>query len=112
MKALITYGILALSSVLVGTFITGCATPTDQATRQCGSDYSCLSDMAFKYHQQADQASALAQRYELEAQAMKGHDAEAAKQRHARAQAYWSEAKQADELARDYRSQLPHNVRQ
>lgn len=109
MTPFITYGILAVSSVLIGSLITGCATTTDQATTQCGNDYSCLSDMAFKYRQQAQRLSTLAERYELEAQAMTGEDA---KQRHAHAQAYWSEAQQADQLAQDYRRQLPHNLAQ
>ena len=108
MRPLSVYGILAVSSVLIGALTTGCGTTkTDQTTRQCGSDYSCLSDMAIKYRQQADQLSTLAQRYELEAAAMTGPDA---KQRHERAQAYWSEAQQADELAQQYRRQLPHNM--
>jgi hypothetical protein len=107
MKQLAMYGMLAVSSVLIAA-ITGCATTkTDQTTAQCGSDYSCLSDMAFKYRQQADHMSTLAQRYELEAAAMTGQDAQ---QRHERAQAYWSEAQQADELAQEYRRQLPHNM--
>ena len=66
--------------------------------------------MAFKYRQQADQLSALAERYEIEAGAMTGQDAEAAKHRHDLALAYWSEAQQADELAQEYRRQLPHNM--
>jgi len=107
MKHLSVYRMLAVSSVLIAA-TTGCATtPTDQTTRQCGSDYSCLRDMAFKYRQQADQLSTLAQRYELEAAAMTGEDA---RQRHERAQAYWSDAQQADQLAQEYRRQLPHNM--
>jgi hypothetical protein len=51
--------------------------------------------------------STLAQRYELEAAAVAGEDAN---QRRDRAQAYWSEARQADELAQEYRRQLPHNM--
>lgn len=104
------YAILASSIILVGTLITGCAT-TDQSTvRRCGSEYSCLSDMAFKYRQQADQLSTLAQRYEIETAAMTEQDAEAAKQRRDRAQTYWLEAKQADELSQVYRRRLPHNM--
>src|SRR5262249_28169932 len=110
MKALYGYGMLGSSFVLVGTLVTGCATATDKPRVQCGNDYSCLSDMAFKYRQQADQLSALAERYEIEAGALKGQDAEAAKHQHDLAQAYWSEAKQADELAQEYRRQLPHNM--
>ena len=108
MKQLCMYGTFAIASVVIGTLATGCASiKTDQTTAQCGSDYSCLTEMAFKYRQQADQLSALAQRYELEAAAMTGEDA---KQQHQRAQAYWSEAQQADQLAQEYRRQLPHNM--
>ena len=96
--------------MLVGSLITGCAKTTDPARVQCGNDYSCLSDMAFKYRQQAAQLSTLAQRYEIEAAAMTGENAQAAKQRREQAQAYWSEAQQADDLAHEYRRQLPHNV--
>ena len=108
MKQFFMYGMFAIASVVIGTLTTSCATMnSDQTTAQCGSDYSCLTEMAFKYRQQADQLSALAQRYELEAAAMTGEDA---KQQHQRAQAYWSEAQQADQLAQEYRRQLPHNM--
>ena len=108
MKQSFAYGLFAVASVVIGILTTGCTTmKTDQANAQCGSDYSCLSEMAFKYRQQADHLSTLAQRYELEAAAMTGEDA---KQQHQRAQAYWSEAQQADQLAQDYRRQLPHNM--
>ena len=107
MKPLPISRTLGVTSILIGTITMGCASTTDQATKQCGSDYSCLSNMAFKYRQQADQLSTLAQRYELESAAMTGQDA---KQRHDKAQAYWSEAQQADELAQEYRKQLPHNM--
>ena len=109
MKPLVVLRILPVSFLLVAGFVTGCATPTDQATLQCGNDYSCLSDMAFRYRQQADELSKLAQRYELEAAAMTEDD-QAAKQRRDRAQAFRVEAKQADELAQEYRNQLPHNM--
>ena len=107
MKPLSLSQILGVSSVLIGTIGLGCATPSDQTTKECGSDYSCLSEMAVKYRQQANQLSTLAQRYEVEAAAMTGEDA---KQQHQRAQAFWSEAQKADALAQDYRRQLPHNM--
>src|SRR5262245_38342095 len=102
--------ILAGNIVLVGTLFTGCATTTEQSTMQCGNDYSCLTDMAFKYRQQAQQLSALAQRYELDAAAMTGQDADAVKHQRDVAQAYRLEANKADELAQEYRRQLPHNM--
>jgi hypothetical protein len=108
MKPLYAYAVLVGGVVLVGSLIAGCAKTNRQATVQCGNDYACLSDMAFKYQQEADQMSALAHRYEIEATAMT--DAETAKQRRERAQAYWSQANEADEMAHEYRSQLPHNM--
>jgi hypothetical protein len=95
--------------VLLGTLITGCAATSDQSRIQCGNDYACLSDNAFKYHQQAERLSALAQRYELEA-AMAGQDAEALTHQRNLAQTYRAEATEADQLAQEYRRQLPHNM--
>jgi hypothetical protein len=66
--------------------------------------------MAFKYRQEADRLSSLAQRYEIEAGTMTAQDAEAVKHQRDLAQTYWSEARQADELAQEYRRQLPHNM--
>jgi hypothetical protein len=108
MKPLSITKALGVSSILVAALTTACATTkTDETATQCGSDYSCLSNMAFKYRQQAEHLTALAQRYELEAAAMTEQDATRQRQR---AQAYWSEAREADELAQEYRRQLPHNM--
>jgi hypothetical protein len=106
--------ILTSGVVLVGATLMGCATGTTQpSATSCGSNDSCLSDTAFQYRQQAAQLSALAQRYEIEAEAKArelGKDAEQVKRNRDLAMQYWSEAQQADELARQYRNQLPHNV--
>lgn len=104
------YGMLTSSLVLVGSLITGCATTTDQPTIKCGNDYACLSDNAIKYRQEAEQLHALAQRYEIEAAALSGQDADAVKHQRGVAQAYRLEAQKADQLAQEYRSQLPHNM--
>ena len=96
--------------VLLGILITGCATATDQSRIQCGNNYACLSDNAFKYRQQAERLSTLAQRYELEAATMSAQDADAVKHHRDLAQTYRAEAQQADQLAQEYRSQLPHNM--
>lgn len=109
--------ILGSSLFLVGTLMVACATSTG-GTQQttmgpCGTDYSCIKTMAFQYRQQAEQLSALAQRYEHEAvlkSAQTGHDAEAVSRQHELALQYLSEAQQADELAQQYRRQLPHNM--
>jgi len=100
--------------VLVGTFIAGCAAePTQPTAMSCGNNYTCLQDATFHYRQQAVQLSALAERYEIEAEAKAkelGQEAEQVKRQRDLAKEYRSEAQQADELARQYRSQLPHNV--
>ncbi len=108
-QAILTSGV-----VLVGAIVAGCAAETTQPiATSCGSNYTCLSDTAFQYRQQAAELSALAQRYEIEAQVKArelGKDAEQVKHNRDLAMQYWSEAQKADEMAREYRSQLPHNV--
>jgi hypothetical protein len=109
--------ILGSSLFMGGTFMVACAMGTGEtqqtAIEPCGTDYSCIKTMAFEYRQQAQQLSALAQRYEHEA-ALKstqtGHDAEEVRRQHELALQYASEAQKADELARHYRRQLPHNM--
>ncbi len=105
---------LTCGVVLVGAITVGCAAETTQPfATSCGSNYTCMNDMAFQYRQQAMQLSTLAQRYEIEAEAKAkefGQDAEQVKRHRELAKQYWSEAQQADELAHEYRSQLPHNV--
>ena len=109
--------ILGGSLFLGGTFMVACAMGTGETQQNtlapCGADYSCIKDMAFQYRQQAEQLSALAQRYEHEA-ALKstqaGHDPEDVKRQHELARQYFSESQKADELAQQYRRQLPHNM--
>lgn len=105
--------ILTSGVVLIGAMVMGCATGSTQLAASCGSNYTCLKDTAFQYRQQAEQLSALAQRYEFEADAKVrelGQDAEQVKRSRDLATQYRSEAQEADEMARLYRSQLPHNV--
>lgn len=106
--------ILSSSVMLIGTILAACTTgtTTQPVTTSCGTNYSCMKDMAFQYRQQAAQLSAIAQRYEMDAAARAadpGQDTEVKHQRELAAQ-YRSEAKEADELAHEYFSQLPHNV--
>ena len=102
--------ILTSGCVLVGILITACATTNDQSRVQCGNDYTCLSDNAFKYRQQAEQLNTLAQRYEIEAAAMTGQNTDDMKHHRDLAKTYRLEAQQADDLAQEYRRQLPHNM--
>jgi hypothetical protein len=94
--------------------LAGCAAgTTEPLATACGSNYTCLKDAAFQYRQQAAQLTALAERYEMEAAAKArelGQDAEQVKRHRELAKQFWSEAQQAEELSRQYRSQLPHNV--
>jgi hypothetical protein len=105
---------ILLTTGVVLTILAGCATGTTQpVTMSCGSDYTCLGDTAFQYRQQAAELSALAQRYEIDAQAKArefGQDAEQVKRSRDLAMEYWSKAQEADEMARQYRRQMPHNV--
>lgn len=108
-QALLTSGI-----ILVGAMVAGCATSAAQPfVTSCGSDYTCAKEMAFKYRQQAAELSALAQHYEIEAQTKSqelGKEAEEVKRHRDLANQFWAEAQVADDLARQYRSQVPHNV--
>lgn len=92
----------------------GCVTASDPVVARCGSDYTCLRDTMFQYRQQAAELSALAQRYELEAQTKAremGQDAEQVVKSRELAKQLRAEARQADELARDVQRQLPHNMK-
>ena len=109
--------IVGCSLFLGGTFMVACAMGTGEmhqaGVAPCGTDYSCIKSMAFEYRQQAEQLSALAQRYEHEAalkSAQSGYDPEEVRRQHELALQYSAEAQKADELARQYRSQLPHNM--
>ncbi|HJT19071.1 MAG TPA: hypothetical protein VJ746_01295 [Nitrospira sp.] len=109
--------IISISSIAGTALITmlsvGCTTSPDQQRTPCGTDYSCLSNAVFQYRHQADQLNALAQRYEMEADVQAkqaGVETEEVKRSRTLAQQYRTEAREADDLARQYRSQLPHNV--
>lgn len=107
--------IISMSGViLVGSIMMGCAADIQQqGSIDCGSNYTCLTNAAFQYRQQAAQLSTLAERYETEADLKTkelGNNAEEAQRQRALAKQYWTEAQQADELARQYRNRLPHNM--
>lgn len=94
--------------------LAGCAAERTQSeATSCGTDYTCLTNTAFHYRQQAEYLSALAERYDLEADVNAkelGQDTPEVKHNRTLAKQFWSEAEQADELAREYRQQLPHNL--
>ena len=100
--------------ILIGALVAGCAAQThDPIATSCGTNYECLRGIELQYRQQAAEYSSLAQRYEIEADAKSrelGQDAEQVRRNRELASQYRSEAEQADELARQYRMQMPHNV--
>src|SRR5262249_19789081 len=76
-------------------------------------DYRCMSDMVVQYRQQASQLEALAQQYAAEADfyaAQDGQDSERAQKSRDLAKRMWSRAQEAEQRAREWRSQLPHGV--
>jgi hypothetical protein len=109
-----SYFFLRNCLILIGALVAGCAAQTpDPLATSCGTNYECLRGIEFQYRQQAAEFSSLAQQYEIEAEAKSrelGQDAEQVKRHRELASQYRSEAQQADELARQYRMQMPHNV--
>jgi hypothetical protein len=72
-----------------------------------------MSDLATQYRQRASDLQALAQRYAVEADfqaAQNGQDSQQAKQSRDFAKQALMQAQEADERARELRSQLPHGV--
>lgn len=73
---------------------------------------SQAGDLAFQHRRQATGLRELAQRYELEATAlaaMKGAVHEDTLRSRELAKTLWAAADEADQTAREYRRQLPHN---
>ncbi len=98
---------------LLATVAVGCATGSDERTITPAAAVSKdPGDLAFRYRLQAAELSALAQRLEFEAQwhaKQGGPDSEQAKRSREMAKEVWAAADEADQLGRQYRSQLPHN---
>lgn len=68
-------------------------------------------DLVFKYRQQASDLRELARRQEAEAQWSTGHVGQTDEQVRAsreRARQWWAAAEEAEQLAHDYRRQVPH----
>lgn len=108
-NVLLRSGGLVLAALLVG-----CATgEAEKSSGNCGADYRCVSDMAVQYRQQALELEARAQQYAAEADLQATHsgpDSEQAKRSRDWAKQMWSRAQEADQRARELRSQLPHGV--
>lgn len=106
---------LAGGGVLACSVLAGCAADGSQPyAATCGAaDYSCKSHAAFQYRQQAESYSALAHRSQQEADiqaARFGENSPEVQNQRKLAQQYWAESEQAEELARQLREELPHNV--
>src|SRR5262245_28675260 len=85
----------------------------DNAPGGCGADYHCMSDPANQYRQRASDLQAIAQRYSVEADlqaSQSGQDSQQVKQSRDLAKQAWMQAEEADQRARELRSQLPHGV--
>ncbi|MEW6543289.1 MAG: hypothetical protein AB1411_06720 [Nitrospirota bacterium] len=100
---------LLLSAVIVA----GC--PAGPPERKATPDVSLSkspADLAFEYRRQAAMFRNMAARLELEAgwhAKQGGQDSEQAKRSREMAKEMRSAADEADQMAREYRSQLPHN---
>jgi hypothetical protein len=98
---------------LLATVVPGCSTDSAERTITPSAAVSKNpGDLAFHYRLQAEELRAMAQRLELEAAwyaKQGGQDSEQAKRSQEMAKGMWAAADEADELAREYRSQLPHN---
>jgi hypothetical protein len=101
--------------LFAGALLTGCAATggSDTVAAACGSDYHCTRDLMFQYRQQATDLSIMAERYAREADIKArelGQDSAEVKKNQEIAKKLWAEAQEADQRARDYQYQLPHNA--
>jgi len=98
---------LALSGVV------GCAGPPSPEPRASQVPMSQdAGDLAFQYKRQATTLHELAQRYDLEARllwSLKGGQHPETLGKLDLARSLWAQAEEADDLARAYRRQIPHN---
>lgn len=98
---------------LVAAVMAGCATGSFEQGATAGPAISKdPGDLAFRYRLQAAELRAVAQRLEFEAQwyaKQGGPDSEQAKRSREMAKEVWAAADEADQVGRQYRSQLPHN---
>src|SRR5262245_3692137 len=100
--------------LVAGALLTGCATgaPSTGGTA-CGSNYHCTRELMFQYRQQAAELSMMAQRYAHEADLKAielGQDSAEVKKNQEIAKKFWAQAQEADQRAREYQYQLPHNA--
>ena len=101
----------ALMLALAGTV--GCAGTLSPDTRASQAPMSQdAGDLAFQYKRQATTLREMAHRYGLEAQllaSLKGSQHAETLGKLDLARSLWAQAEEADDLARAYRRQMPHN---
>ena len=101
--------------LLVSILLTGAPAEAGEmrATACDRSDYECMRDLMFHYRSQAIDLKLIAERYAREAD-FEGRELAfepaLAKKSREMAKKFWAEALEADQLARDYQYQLPHNA--
>jgi len=99
--------------LLAGVLLTGTPTEAADTVTPCGADYDCMRDLMFHYRSQAIDLKMMAERYEREADFKAkelGWNSSEVKNSREMAKNYWKRAQEADQLARDYQYQLPHNA--
>ena len=100
--------------LLAGVLLTGASAGAGETkANACDrSDYDCMRDLMFHYRSQATDLKLIAERYAREADfdaRVLGFDPDMARKSHEMAKKFWAQAMEADQLARDYQYQLPHN---
>ena len=103
-------GLLLASVLLTGAPAGAAETKANACDR---TDYDCMRDMMFHYRSQATDLKLIAERYAREADFDArnfGFDPAMARKSLEMSKKFWTQALEADELARDYQYQLPHNA--
>ncbi len=105
-------------SVIIATLAVGCAevTPQDSVISQSIAAPKPVSqreaaDQAFEYRRQAAELRGMARRLELETNIYKKQGGEPSERTRAgleQANAMWAAAEEAEQVAREYRRQVPH----
>jgi|SRR5579885_3344706 hypothetical protein len=100
--------------VLVGATVVGCVTtPPERAEMVSGASYKDIGDRIVRYRQQAAELRRLAASFAWEAEwetRQAGGDSDRARRKLQVAEDTWAAADEADDMARRYREQLPHNL--
>ena len=105
---------LGIGLLLAGVLLTGAPAGAGEtlATACGGSDYDCMRDLMLQYRSQANYLTMIAERYareaDFEAKEL-GLDSTEVQKSREMAKKFWARAQEADQLARDYQYQLPHN---